>query len=431
LPDQVDQFSSHAADWGGSAKKPMSVLYFLMLSSLLEQGRKLVSPRTSSTAPSKSGPIRVSGIVRKGRRTKDLIKTLRPGDIAVVDHVDMDAVAAWGLAEKKISALVNAGLPTSGRYPNRGPIVLASEKIPVYYLPEAGSFDRISEGHLVEISNDGCLSQPTGLRLPIEYWSPERIREESEKARGNLGAELEKFTANTLGYIKEERALLLEPVSVPPLKGVRKIAGRHAAVVVRGEGYKDDLNSIAGYLQDHRPILIGVDGGADALMSFGFKPDIILGDMDSVSDKALKCGACLVVHAYANGSAPGLERVHSLGLSAEVFPVAGTSEDAALILAYEKHAELIVAVGTHSTLESFLDKGRAGMSSTFLVRLKVGSRMVDARGVSQLHQGRVNGMELLALVLASFFVVGVLVTQSQLGANVLEEARLFWRVMFR
>jgi uncharacterized membrane-anchored protein len=344
----------------------------------------------------------------------------------------MDAIAAWGLAERKVAGVVNAGLPTSGRYPNRGPAVLVAEKVPVFYLPEPGSFDRIVDGQPLEISLDGVLSQPSGLSLTAELWSPERIRGEAEKARGNLGVELEKFTENTLSYIKEERALLLEPVNVPPLHGVRSIAGRHAAVVVRGEGYKEDLSSIAGYLRDYQPILIGVDGGADALIDFGFKPDIILGDMDSVSDRALRSGACLVVHAYSNGAAPGLDRLKALGIeNAEIFPVAGTSEDAALILAYEKHAELIVAVGTHSTLESFLDKGRSGMSSTFLVRLKVGSRMVDARGVSQLHQQRVSGMDILALILCALFVVVILITQAPFGHNVVESARLWWRIVFR
>jgi uncharacterized membrane-anchored protein len=406
------------------------MLYFLMLSSLLEQGRRLVSARNFPTAPPNRGLIRVSGIARKGRRTKDLTKILRPGEIAVVDHVDMDAVAAWGLVEKKIVAVVNAGLPTSGRYPNRGPMVLAEEKIPLYYLSEPGSFDKIIEGQRIEITADGFIRQCGTLELPTELWTASRIREECDKARGNLGAELEKFTANTLGFIKSEQSLLLEQVAVPALVGVRAFAGRHAAVVVRGEGYKDDLISISGYLHDYKPVLIGVDGGADALLDFGFKPDIILGDMDSVSDRALRCGARLVVHAYTNGSAPGLDRVHALGLDAEVFPIAGTSEDAALILAYEKHAELIVAVGTHSTLESFLDKGRAGMSSTFLVRLKVGSRMVDARGVSMLHQRRAGGFELLALLLCSLFVVVVLMTQSQSAHNFLEYARLWWSVRF-
>ena len=243
---------------------------------------------------------------------------------------------------------------------------------------------------------------------------------------------MDKFTANTLAYIREEKSLLLEPVQVPELPGTRAIAGRHVVIVVRGEGYREDLQSITGYLQDLKPVLIGVDGGADALLDFGFKPDIILGDMDSVSDRALACGARLIVHAYArDGRAPGLARVQALGLTAETFPIAGTSEDAALMLAYERGAELIVAVGTHSNLEHFLDKGRAGMASTFLVRLKVGSRLVNARGVSQLHLRSVGAMEVAALALSALFVLVVLLTRSPFGHSLVEAVRLWWRVTFR
>jgi uncharacterized membrane-anchored protein len=402
-----------------------------MLASLLEQGRKLVFSNSPPVQTAIKKNVIAVGLARKGRRTKDLVKILRPGDVAVVDHIDMDAIAAWSLAERKVAAVVNASRPTSGRYPNRGPEVLASENIPLFFLPDSESFDAIVDNQRLQITSDGLVIQQSGVSVRAELWTRERIAEECEKARGNLGFELEKFTENTLGYINREKALLLEPVTVPELKGARSIAGKHVAVVVRGEGYKDDLVSIGGYLDDFKPVLIGVDGGADALLEYRRIPDIILGDMDSVSDKALRCGAKLVVHAYPDGTAPGLKRIESLGLQAELFPIAGTSEDAALLLAYEKRAQLIVAVGTHSTLESFLDKGRNGMSSTFLVRLKVGSRLVDARGVSQLHPRRVTGMDILALFLAALFVVSVLMTQSPFGREFVDWARLWWHVRFR
>ena len=94
----------------------------------------------------------------------------------------------------------------------------------------------------------------------------------------------------------------------------------------------------------------------------------IVGDMDSVSDKALACGAEVVVHAYRDGRAPGLGRVQDLGVDHKVFAATGTSEDIAMLMVDEAGAELIMAVGTHATLLEFLDKGRAGMSSTFLTR---------------------------------------------------------------
>jgi len=243
------------------------------------------------------------------------------------------------------------------------------------------------------------------------------------------GAELEKFAVNTLFYVQDEKNLLLDPVEIPALTGVRPIQGKHVAVVVRGEGYREDLQSIRGYLKDVRPVIVAVDGAADTLLEIGIKPDIILGDMDSVSDKALCCGAKLVVHAYAQtGHAPGMQRVKELGLTAETFPVSGTSEDAALLLAYEKGAKLIVAVGTHTNLEDFLDKGRAGMASTFLVRLKAGSRLVDARGVSQLHRTLIGPVEMCALFLSALFVGIVILMETSFGHTILGIIRFQWHM---
>jgi uncharacterized membrane-anchored protein len=156
-------------------------------------------------------------------------------------------------------------------------------------------------------------------------------------------------------------------------------------VVVRGHDYKKDLSTLRGYIQEFRPALIGVDGGADALLEVGLKPDLILGDMDSVTNEALTSGAEIVVHAYPDGRAPGCERLVDAGLKHTVVPAAGTSEDVAMLMAYEKGAALIVSVGAHFNLIEFLDRKRGGMSSTFLTRLRIGERLVDAKGVSRLY----------------------------------------------
>jgi uncharacterized membrane-anchored protein len=262
-----------------------------------------------------------------------------------------------------------------------------------------------------------------------ERWGAGRVQSAMNAARGNMTAEIQRFADNTLHFVHTEAETLLEPVAVRQLANLPNIEGRHVVVVVRGEGYRQDLDSISGYLSDVRPIIIGIDGGADALLEAKIKPDIILGDMDSVSDKALRCGAKLIVHGYsATGKAPGLDRVTALGLTAEVFCVPGTSEDAALVLAYEKGAELIVAVGTHSNLEDFLDKGRAGMASTFLTRLKVGRRLVDARGVSKLHQSRLGATEFAAITLSVVFVLVTLLTRSPVGIVTSRLVNLWWRL---
>jgi uncharacterized membrane-anchored protein len=253
------------------------------------------------------------------------------------------------------------------------------------------------------------------------------VRERLDGARANLTSELDAFARNTLSYLDEEKALLLDPADVPEV--ATRLRGRHALVVVRGEGYRDDLRAIEDYVRDVRPAIIGVDGGADALLDLGMRPDMIIGDMDSVSDAALKSGAELVVHGYARGSreAPGLARLRALGLASRVFHVPGTSEDAALLLADECEASLIVAVGTHFSLVDFLDKGRGGMASTFLVRLRIGSKLVDAKGIGRLWAARTRPawLEMVAIVLAAMVPI-VIVTQSSPFLKTLINAGRLW-----
>jgi len=387
----------------------------------------LVRP-ASMTAHSKIAHAnRLCGTARCDKRTKALIKRLRPGDIAVIDHADLDGLAARALAEAQVGAVVNAQPFISGKYPNRGPSVLAAAQIPMFQLSDAERFPLVRDGTGLAIDNGAGLSQNDNPLDTLTLWDDARIAEATAAARANLGAELEKFARNTLQYLDADKDLLLDPTDVPALRRV-KIAGRHALVVVRGEGYKDDLALMRGYLTDYKPVLIAVDGGADALLEIGRRPDIILGDMDSISDAALRSGAQIIVHAYKNGSAPGMARVKALGLDADLFAVPGTSEDAALLLAYEHGADLIVALGTHSNLEDFLDKGRAGMASTYLVRLKVGPRLVDARGVFKLYQPRPPFIAHIALLLSFLFAVVVLLRFSPMWENLAALLHIWWRL---
>jgi uncharacterized membrane-anchored protein len=233
------------------------------------------------------------------------------------------------------------------------------------------------------------------------------------EARTGLHTQLEAFAANTMEYLLKERALLLDGVGVPEVR--TEFTGRHVLVVVRGYDYREDLRVLKPYIREYRPILLGVDGGADALVEAGYTPDVIVGDMDSVTDATLRCGAEVVVHAYSDGRAPGLQRVQDLGVSAVVFPAAGTSEDVALLLADEKGAALIVAVGTHATLVEFLDKGRQGMASTFLTRLRVGGKLVDAKGVSRLYRKRISTWSLVLLVASTLATMAAAVAVSSVG----------------
>jgi uncharacterized membrane-anchored protein len=359
----------------------------------------------------------VQGTARVDRRTKNLTRRLRPGDIAVIDHADLDALAARALAEARVAAVVNARPFITGKYPNRGPAVLLQARIPLFQFYDLDDFGRLRDGDTLIVTPDDCLSQ-NGRRVgPVTRWDAGRVGAATEEARANLGAELAKFARNTLQYLDADKDLLLDPTGVPPLRRVT-LAGRHALIVVRGEGYREDLALLRPYLHQVRPALIAVDGGADALLALGLEPDVILGDMDSVSEEALRCGAQVIVHAYKNGTAPGLERVEALGLTCDVFPVPGTSEDAALLLAYEHGADLIVAVGTHSNLEDFLD------------RLKVGPRLVDARGVFKLYQPRPPFFAFAALLLSALFPVVVLLRDIPLWQNLAQIFLIWWRLHF-
>jgi len=347
------------------------------------------------------------GVARVDRKTKDLIPRLKPGEIAVIDHEDLDLVSAEGLVERSPSAVVNARASITGRYPNSGPTVLARAGIPLIDRVGPDVLEVIREGDVVVVRGDEVLRGGEVVAKGM-LLDGDELERQLTGAGSHLGEELEAFARNTVDYLVRERELFLEGAGIPATR--THIEGRHALVVVRGYDYKQDLQTLRGYIGDMKPALIAVDGGADALIEEGYRPDIIIGDMDSVSTSALTCGAEVIVHAYPDGHAPGLERVRALGIDASVFASGGTSEDIALLLAYERRADLIVAVGSHAHLVEFLDKGRGGMASTFLVRLKVGSKLVDAKGVNRLYRPTVRRGDLLLLVgaaLATWFVLAL------------------------
>ncbi|HYX94482.1 MAG TPA: putative cytokinetic ring protein SteA [Geodermatophilus sp.] len=372
----------------------------------------------------------VTGTVRLDRRTKNLTKRLHPGDVAVIDHVDIDRVSADSLVACRVAAVVNAAPSTSGRYPNLGPEILVNAGIPLIDGVGKEVLSAVKEGTAVRVDGNQLLLEDGTVVAEGTEQTSESVAEAMAEARAGLSVQLEAFATNTMEYMKRERALLLDGVGVPDV--VTPIEGRHVLVVVRGYDYKEDLQALRSYIRDYRPVLIGVDGGADALVEAGYRPDMIIGDMDSVSDEVLKGGAEVVVHAYADGRAPGLARVQDLGVEAITFPAAATSEDIAMLLADEKGASLIVAVGTHATLVEFLDKGRGGMASTFLTRLRLGGKLVDAKGVSRLYRSRISTLTLVVLVLAAFVAIGSALAVSAAGRVYLDllvdqwNSFLFW-----
>ena len=353
--------------------------------------------------------VEFNGTARLDRRTKRLVRRLGPTDIAIIDHPDLDRISAEELLESGVRVVVNVAPSSTGSYPNAGPLALVRGGVCLIDAPGAELFDEVKEGDSLVVRGSSLFRNGTRLAAGLERGAEELARDLDEQ-RGRVSEALEAFAENTLRHLREETALLSEAVHTPQLR--TRFRDRHTLVVARSPDTKRDLRIVGAYVADFKPVLVGVDGGADALISAGYKPDVIVGDMDSVTDKALQSGAELVVHGYPGGRAPGRERLDRLGLPSTVIATPGISEDAAMLLAYEKGAELIVAVGTRFNLIEFLERNRAGMSSTFLTRLRVGEKLVDARGVSRLFRPRVGLSMVLAFALAAVAAVAAVLVAS-------------------
>jgi len=372
--------------------------------------------------------MRHQGIARLDKRTKDLVKRLGPEDVAVIDHVDMDRVSAESLLATGVEVVINAAASISGTYPNVGPLLLTRGGVTLIDDVGQGVFECLREGDMVEVVGDEVRLDgkvcARGTRLSVSV-----VEQKMETAKAGIGEQLDKFARNTIEYLDRERSILTDEMWVPPI--YTEISGRHVLVVVRGYDFKEDMAALSPYIREMRPVLVGVDGGADAIIESGFKPDIIVGDMDSVTDAALTSGAELIVHAYADGRAPGMERLEELGVAegAHTWPLTATSEDLALLLAWEGGADLIVAVGTHANLVEYLDKGRKGMASTFLVRLKVGPKLVDAKGVNKLYRASVGPSHLVVLVGGALVVFTAIVLVSPAARAILDLAVLNVRAL--
>lgn len=356
----------------------------------------------------------VIGVARVDRRTGDLLRRIGPGDIVVVNQLDLDRRTAEALVAAEVAGVVNAAPSISGRFPNLGPEILVSAGIPLVDNVGSAAMHDIKEGARLRL-HEGTVYQgerelATGVRQTAESVADQMI-----EAKAGMSAQLEAFSANTIEFLRRERTLLLDGVGVPELDV--PVKGREVLVVAPGLGHAEELRRLRRYLKEHRPVLIGVESGADTLRSAGYKPQVIVGDPDGISTETLLSGAEVVVPAHADGHAPGIERVQDLGIGAVTFPASGNAEDLALLLADAHGASLVVTVGSQATLAEFLDRGRSGSNpSTFLTRLKLGSRLVDGKAVATLHRARVSTGAVLLMILAVLIALGVALAVSETGS---------------
>jgi uncharacterized membrane-anchored protein len=377
--------------------------------------------------PSRQKPVDglpgVTGTVRLDRRTNTLVRRLSAGDIAVIDHLDLDRANAEALVDRGVVAVVNASPFISGRYPNLGPELLARSG--VVLLDDVGSevFTRLHDGATIRL-HDGTLYVKDEPVLSGHVLTADEIATRMEEARGGLSTQLQSFTHNTTEFLRREQELLLHGQGAPKIR--TRLEGRPVVVVVRRYDYREDLKRLRRYIREQKPVLIGVDDGADALLEAGHRPDLVVigegglaqrpgQDGGTVSDKTLKGAREVVLHTDRAGRAVGSDRLEKIGVRPHNFSASGTTEDVAMLLADLAGASLIVSVGTHATLDEFLDRHRSGLASTFLTRLRVGPKLVDAKGVPQLYAGRVRLWHLLVVLLAGIIALLVALAGTPVG----------------
>ncbi len=344
-----------------------------------------------------------TGIARIDKKTKRLIDRVGPGDIVILDEMDLDRLTADALVEAGVAAVVNAAPSITGRYPNLGPEVLAASNIPLLDAVGPEVFARVKEGAKVRLHDSRLFLGDRVVARGTEL-DERAVAARMLEAKTGLVDHLEAFSGNTIEFIRSESPLLIDGVGVPEL--AVKLEGRHVVVVGDGSDRAADLKALKPFIKEYQPIMIGVGVGADTLMKAGYKPAVIVGDPDEIRTETLKCGAELVLPADPDGHASGLERIQDLGIGAVTFPAVGKAGDLALLLADFHDADLIVTVGLGGSLNDFFDRTRRDqIPSTFLTRLKVGQKLVDAKAVSTLYRSRVSGAVIAMLLLAALIVL--------------------------
>ncbi|KFZ76566.1 thiamine pyrophosphokinase [Amycolatopsis sp. MJM2582] len=366
----------------------------------------------------------ITGVARVDRRTRELLRRLSPGDIVVLDQLDLDRSTADALVEAEVAAVVNASPSISGRFPNLGPEILLEAGIPLVDSVGGELLRKVKDGTKLRLHEGVVYIGERQLGSGVQQ-TRESVADQMIEAKAGMSTQLEAFSANTIEFLRRERSLILDGVGVPEIRV--PLRDRHALVVAGGNGHAEDLKKLKKYISEHRPVLIGVDAGADTLRAQGYQPDVIVGDPHGIGAETLRSGGEVVVPAQPDGHAPGVERIQDLGIGAVTFPATGNAEDLALLLADAHEASLVVTVGFQATLREFLDHGRSGSNpSTFLTRLKLGTKLVDGKAVATLHRSRVSIGAIVLLVVATLVAVAAALLVSDVGSVYLDWIRDTW-----
>lgn len=366
----------------------------------------------------------VTGTARVDKDIDRLLRRVGPGDIVVLDVLDLDRMTADGLVDAGIAGVVNASPSISGRYPNLGPEVLVANHITL--IDNAGQeiFKKIKDGAKIRLHDGAVYAGDRRLVHGVER-SDEEIADLMHDAKIGLVAHLEAFAGNTIEFIRSESPLLIDGIGIPDIDV--DVYRRHVVVVADGPGAEEDLKALKPFIKEYQPVLVGVGAGADILAKAGHRPQLIVGNPEQMSAEVLKCGAQVVLPADADGHANGLERIQDLGVGAMTFPAAGSAADLALLLVDHHGASLIVTAGQSASIEEFFDRTRQQSNpSTFLTRLKVGEKLVDAKAVATLYRNHISGGAIAMLILAVLIAIIAALWVSRTDTVVVDWIMTYW-----
>jgi uncharacterized membrane-anchored protein len=366
----------------------------------------------------------LTGTARVDRNIDRLLRRVCPGDIVVLDVLDLDRITADALVDADIAAVVNASPSVSGRYPNLGPEVLVNNGVTLIDETGPDIFKKVKDGSKIRLHEGGVYSGDRRLVRGTERTDHD-IADLMREAKSGLAAHLEAFAGNTIEFIKSESPLLIDGIGIPDIDV--DLRRRHVVIVADEPSAADDLRSLKPFIKEYQPVLVGVGSGADVLRKGGYRPQIIVGDPDEISTEALKSGAHVVLPADADGHAPGLERIQDLGVGAMTFPAAGSAVDLALLLADHHGASLLVTAGHTANIETFFDRTRTQSNpSTFLTRLRVGEKVVDAKAVATLYRNHISAGAIALLALTMLIAVIVALWVSRTDGVVLHWIVDYW-----
>jgi len=375
------------------------------------------------SAPDQPGVV---GTVRAGRRAETVAPRLKPGDIAVLDHTDLDRASARALVDAGAVLVLNAQPMISGRFPNLGPELLARADVTMVDGLGVDGVAALGDGRAVRVHEGRVYAGETEVAAG-RVVDLATVEAEMAAARAGLVTQLESLTRTSTEFLRREQDLLLHGEGVP--RTATRFAGRSAVVVLAGPEHLAELRAIRPYLKEQEPVVVAVGKVADLLRERGQRPDVVVLDADDDVDRpsaaTLKAARDVVVRS-GPGRPSGAEGLERLGIRPLVFTTTATAEDAALLLADAGDARLVIGVGLHASLEEFLDRQRGGLASTYLTRLRLGSRLVDAAAVPRLYSGRVRPHHLLLLMLAGFVALAAAVSVTPVGQDWLDQLADLW-----